>query len=324
MTAPAKQEKFDIKQLDYNKLLNIDQGRKNQLKLMKDNPYIEITNNQTYILAKMRRTGLLKGRTGIQGIEKKMATQIRKFRTFIGDTAEGLIDITVEAEKKQQTEIDRWEMIRAEKKAAKEKVEEERIEKHKQAIKDFRDMWEDVIDSATFKNIDKLEDVAIKIKGVTGEFEEFEEDFEGTKQKLVDSYIPTVIESLQLEEDQRILAVEKYELEKEKALLAEQGRLAEEKLKKEQDELEEKQRLEAEAADNANKIAAEELAVKNKEERRVRLLSDKERLIETFELINLPKIEKFKNKEAQGIFDLFEKDFNRLKKTYLALTYKHL
>ena len=300
MTAVVKIEKFDIKELDYNKLLNIEEGRQKQLQLMKDNPYIEITNNQTYTLAKMRRTGLLKGRTGIQGIEKKMATQIRKFRTFIGDTANGLIDITVEAEKKQQLEIDRWERIRAEKKAAKEKIEEERKAKHTQAIEDFKVLWKDVIDTATFKNIAELDEIAAKIMAVTGDFDEFNKDFVILQLELSTEYVQKKREELQLEEDQRILAVDKFKLAEAKALLEEQGRLAKEKQNKIDKEIQAK------------------LAANFLEKRRLRLLSDKERLIETFELINL-SIEKFKNKEAQNILKAFDKEFLSLKNKYLKL-----
>ena len=297
---PKKQERFDIKKLDYNKLLNIDEGRKNQLKLVEENPFIEITNNQSYILAKMRRTALLKGRTSIQGVEKTFATQIRKFRNFIGDTATELIGITSEAEIKQQQEIDRWEVIREEKRLAKQKADEERKAKHEQAIAEFEILWKDVIDSATFENIGELEIVAQQIMDTTGDFEEYQETFEILQQALSGEYIKGKITVVLLEEEKRILEIEKAELQK---------------IRNEQVE---KERLEKEATDKANQIEADKAIAASIEARRVRLLPDKERLIEVLELLNIPT-DKFENKEAQTIFKGFEKAFAKLKKTYIEM-----
>ena len=297
---PKKQERFDIKKLDYNKLLNIDEGRKNQLKLVEENPFIEITNNQSYILAKMRRTALLKGRTSIQGVEKTFATQIRKFRNFIGDTATELIGITGEAEDKQQQEIDRWEVIREEKRRAKQKADEERKAKHEQALDDFKTMWKDVIDSATFANLGELELVSEQIMGATGEFEEFQETFENFKKILSGEYLVAKVLALTLEEDTRLINIEKAELEKK------------------QDEQAEKERLEKEATDKADKIKADKAIADAVEARRVRLLPDKERLIEVLEVLSIPT-DKFENKEAQSIFKGFEKAFAKLKKTYIEM-----
>jgi len=310
MTKPVKVEKYDIKLLDYNKLLNIEEGRTSQLKLLKDNPYIEITNNQTYLLAKMRRTGLLKGRTNIQGVEKKMATQIRKFRTFIGDTANGLIDVTIEAEKKQQIEIDRWEVIRVEKKAEKERLDAERKAKHEQNIADFKKMWEDMIDEVQFKDIMDMQAIAEKVAGVTGDFDEFNEVFELVKVEIIEEYIPKKQDALQLAEDQRVLKVEQDALLKAQAEQEEKERV----IKEEKAEVD---RIAKEVQEKAEKVAEDTRLKAEVEKKRLRLLPDKERLIETFELINLPVIDKFKSKEAQSVLKAFAKDFDKLIKGYL-------
>ena len=294
MTAVAKQEKFDIKKLNNNKLLNVDEGRKNQLKLVEDNPYTEITNNQTYLLAKMRRTGLLKGRTGIQGVEKTMVTQIGRFRRYIGDIASELVDVTIEAEKKQQAEINRWEVIRAEKRVEREKKEAERKLAHTTAINAFEETWVTTIADVKFKDISELDDIKTKIMAVTGEFEEFNGAFDGMKIALVGA-AEAHHEGLQLIEDKRIIEVEKADLKKKK-----------------------------EVQDAIDLKAAEKFAKEKAEKKRVRLLPDKERLIETLTGLNLPEIEKFKEKEAQQILAAFEKDFKKLKKTYITMAEKTL
>ena len=93
-----------------------------------------------------------------------------------------------------------------------------------------------------------------------------------------------------------------------------------ETFKKDYEEIE-KQKEEQDAKDLK---AAQDFAKEEAEKNRIRLLPDKERLIETFTILNLPEIEKFKEKEAQQILDAFKKDFLKLKKKYVDMTEKTL
>jgi len=289
-TLPSKIKVFDIKTLDYNKVIPIDELRKNQLQLIKENPFIEIKDNKTYTLAKIYRTSLRKGRTGILGGERRLASQIRRFRQFIGDQVKELVDITESAETKQQEEITRWEKKKEELKLEKERLEAERIQRHQDNLSVWEKGIKEEIDSVIDGQEMKLDEILAKVLNTTGNYEEFIAILLEKKDWFTTVYIPQKREALRLE-------AERVKLEEEQAELA-----------KKQEAQRVKEEVDA-------RLKSEELA----EKKRVRLLPDKERLIETFELLNLPVIEKFKQNEAQKIYSDFTKDFAKLKKKYAEM-----
>jgi len=95
--------------LNINKLASFTDVKEKQKQLIKEFPFVKITDGKTYESAKRNRTGLRSGRVGVQGQEKLLATKIREFRNNIKDLALELVGITIKHEEKQQAEIDIWE-----------------------------------------------------------------------------------------------------------------------------------------------------------------------------------------------------------------------
>lgn len=284
-----------IQKLDINSLLKVDEAIEAQTKLVKDNPFVKITNTATFDLAKRRRTNLKGGRVFYQHAESSIASKIVMIRNLVKERNIGIIGVSHPAELKQQVEIDAWQTSIVERRAERERIKNERIDANKKAIAEFKELWRETIDKVEFKDISELDDVKVKIMAVTGDFEELTPSFGEIQLELANVYLEAHREKLQLAEDKRILDEEKATLKKQK-----------------------------EAQDAIDLKAAHEFAKKEAEKKRVRLLPDKERLIETFTGLNLPEIEKFKEKEAQQILAAFEKDFKKLKKTYIAMAEKTL
>lgn len=287
-TALAKKEETGIQNLSLDKLLKVDEAMVAQKKLVKDNPFTKITNTVTYDLAKRRRTNLLRGRTFYTGKEKGIASSIRIFRGKIKEKVTGIVDVSHPAELKQQSEIDKWEDGIAERRAEREEKDRLRRLAHTEAIGSFLDLWKTTIGKVEFKDILELNDIKVKVMAVTGEFEEFNSNFGLTKEGLIE-LADAHRDTLQLIEDKRIVAEEKAALKKEK-----------------------------EAQDAKDLKDAKEFAKVEAEKKRVRLLPDKERLIETFEGINTTAYEMFHQKEARALIQEFEKAFSKLKKDFVA------
>lgn len=181
-------ETVDIVKFDYESLPAYQGARERQEQLVLAHPFVEIEDTKTYDLAKKNRTALRKGRTDLQNGEKTIASKLKNFRDTVKDKTLELIAITKNAEEKQQTEIDRYEAILAEKKAEKERIENERIEGIRNKIIDFRNEFSKRIANAAYVAIDgkseAIADVEIAMEAVDFDCEEFSQDFDLVKESL--------------------------------------------------------------------------------------------------------------------------------------------
>ena len=96
-----------------NTLMIYTEWEKKQLKLVEDNPFIEIVDAKTYKTAKERRTSYVKGRTELQDQEKTVAKKLKDIRIKAGEDTKKLIELAIEHERKQQTEVKRYEDLKA-------------------------------------------------------------------------------------------------------------------------------------------------------------------------------------------------------------------
>ena len=122
----SKQETAEvsiIEKLDANNLPEFNGWIEKQKTLVKDNPFILITDNKTYELACKSRTNLLKGRTELEKQETAIASKVMSFRKQVGFKTKELIEITLPNEEAQQFEVKRWEGIKEAEKAEKERKE---------------------------------------------------------------------------------------------------------------------------------------------------------------------------------------------------------
>lgn len=134
----TKDNKLSIADFSVEKLAELSGKKEEQLKLVEENPFIDIVDTKTSDEANKRRTALRTGRTSL---EKEQKDVIAKIKQVISEPVkaeyEKLISITSPYEKKQQDEIDRYKSEKEAEKAAEAKKERERIDNIKNQISAF-------------------------------------------------------------------------------------------------------------------------------------------------------------------------------------------
>lgn len=257
MTETLEHEKaqtFSIETLEASKLPELQGLKEKQLQIVKDNPFVEITDTATFEAAKKARTTLVSARTEIQNQDKAIASKIKKFREMVADVSEELISITRPHEEKQQEEVKRWEGIKEKERAEKQRIEDERKGQIKFAIETIINTALKRIDALTFELIDSLKvDFEQNLyKTDVSQFEEFELDF-NEKLNLVKSTFAVKEKHLNELEAQRLeaerIAAEKKQLEIEKAEHAARVKADEEKAAAEQKRIQDEQKAQQEKID---------------------------------------------------------------------------
>lgn len=282
-------ELLKIEALDVNKLPELQGMREKQLQIVKENPYIEITDNKSYDEAKKARTTLVTARTEIQNQDKLIASKIQAFRKSVSAVSEELISITRPHEEKQQQEVKRWEEVKEKEKQEKARLEEERKNNIRNSISCIIDEAFMKINKCSFETIDSLKvDFEEGIyKTELSQFEEFEIDF-NEKLIQVKNAFSSKIKTLEETEVQRLenirLQEEKAKLDAEKAKIEADRKAEEERAKKEREALAvEKAKHEAELK------AKEEEARKLREAAEAKLRKEREEI--EAEKARLAKIE---------------------------------
>ena len=320
---------FDIQTLEYNDTLDITTVKNTQLELLKNNPFVKITDSKTFAEAKKSRTALKSGRTDIQKSERVLASKIKMFRDWIKGQGLDLISITQDAEDKQQAEIDSWEKAKAEERQKKIEAEAARVKAHEEAIKNFRIGWQDTIDSIEHNGLylftgdnkeytgeEYLVALPDLIRAEVGEHEEFDMKFEVTKEILIEQYLDNRLKQLV---NERVAA---ENLAKEQALKAKEDELNAEadrqKKEKEDKEKQEKDLKEAETLAELNRVADEK-----EKERQSLLLPDKtkaESVIDSLKLTSGKEKERYslKEDEVQLITNEFFTVIANLKLKYIT------
>ena len=245
--------------IDPKNLPELQNWKEKQESIVKENPFVKITDNRTYDEAKKHRTTLLKGRTDIEKQDKLVASKLKEFRSRVSETSKELIEITFPYEVKQQEEVKRYELLKAEKKAEKERLEQERISKIKNLINKAFNYWQETISKSNYQSFNKDRELFTeRMENFdSSKFEEFELDF-AEKVELLKNKFSEKLAQLNFAENQRL---ESERLKKERAEFERQQKEIKAKAKKEEAErlskiekedktrkkLEDKQRLEREA-----------------------------------------------------------------------------
>ncbi len=181
-------EIIKLEQFDANKLPELQGWKEKQEQLVKDNPFMEITDNTTYTEAKKRRTALVSGRTEIQKADKLIASKLTQFRKKVGALSDELIAITLPYEEKQQEEVKRYEAEKEKERQKKIRLEQERIQGIKTNINNLFEKWKAGISSYTFEAIKDVEIVKVLAEIDTEQFQEFAEDWNDKTRVLVDLF----------------------------------------------------------------------------------------------------------------------------------------
>lgn len=241
--------------LNASNLPELQGFKEKQTQLVSECPYVEIIDNQSYELAKKHRTALLKGRTTLQSQDKLIASKLTAFRNEVASVTKELIDITLVHEEKQQSEVKRYEAIKEAEKSEKERLENERIERIKKSISDFESDCFDLVQKATFENINQTKstlDTFFNSEIITDEFEILLEQAKNRIQNAFD----VKCGELQEKENQRI---QNERLAREKAESDANLKAIEDQQEKERLEREEKERAEKQKINEVRKNRVLEL-----------------------------------------------------------------
>ncbi|KUF38995.1 hypothetical protein AS361_03875 [Myroides marinus] len=131
-------QEFSLDTFKVSALKEVQNKREQQLKIVEDNPYIEITDNETFTNAKKNRTALVTARTSLEKEQKLVINKVKEnITTPITKLYTEFIDITKPHEEKQQAEVKRWEDIKEQERLEKVRLEEERKQKHVNNIKEI-------------------------------------------------------------------------------------------------------------------------------------------------------------------------------------------
>lgn len=182
----------------------LQEFEKKQNQLVKENPFIEITNTETFESAKKSRTSLVKGRTELQKQQKLINDSVNSIKSAVKNETERLIEITKPAEELQQTEVKRHESIQEEKRIERERIEQEKNDKIQKEIDEVIDVWTREINNLTFETIkDQRSEFDDYFEGINTEiFQDLEIYFNGKHVSLISLFNQKVIE---LEKDQELL-----------------------------------------------------------------------------------------------------------------------
>ncbi|WP_430811298.1 MULTISPECIES: hypothetical protein [unclassified Carboxylicivirga] len=215
---------------DFRMLPEYINARQKQETLVKENPFVEIIDTKTLKEAQQRRTALKSGRTELQKGEKLIASKLAEFRKDVKEETANLIAITLPYEEKQQAEINRYDEQRQKEREERARQERQRILKHQNVIKAFKEEKIKAINTATVKTIGVIME---DISNTTLDVEEFEDDFLTAKKEVL---------AMAEQKETNLAEAERLRIEREE--LERQRKEAEAERKRQEAE---RQRAEAEA-----------------------------------------------------------------------------
>ena len=236
------EEILNLENLNANKLPELLGFEQKQNELVEQCPYVEITDNASYEVAKKHRTALLKGRTTLEAQDKLIASKLTNFRKEVKTITDNLISITLPHENKQQEEVKRYEQIKENERIEKERLENLRIETIKNKISELESNSYILINSWTAEVLKNSDCSVFAGMETDFDFEEYDLLYEQAKQR-VQEHCEMKINSLREKENQRI---ENERLQKEKLESDAKLKAIEEQLEKERFERESKDREEKE------------------------------------------------------------------------------
>lgn len=263
---------INLEEINANALPELQGWKEKQEALVKENPFIEITDNTTYTEAKKRRTALVKGRTTITNQDKLIASKLKDFRSKVSDASKELIAITLPHEEKQQEEVKRYEAKKEQERIEKQRLEEERKQNIKNNIDEIFESWKSAINNFNFNQIQEINIVETLSEIDTEQFEEFTPDFNEKTRTLVQLFSEKKSQ-LQIQEEQRI---EAERLAEERKKLEEEQRIAKEKAEAEAEEKrKEQERIDAENQRKADELAKKEAEIQAEKDRLAKLEADR-------------------------------------------------
>jgi len=158
-TTQAKVEKFDLMKVDNNQLIHVNEWEQKLKKLVKENPFVEIVDKESYNLAKSRKAVLKNARLELRTTGKKesqesiLMTKINGIKSFVKDAIDKLVAIPTTPEDLQQDEIDRYDLILQAEKDEADRLEGIRTDAIKTEIERVKGVLQETIDGSSFATL---------------------------------------------------------------------------------------------------------------------------------------------------------------------------
>ncbi|MFW5758486.1 MAG: hypothetical protein ACOCYO_07385, partial [Bacteroidota bacterium] len=219
----SNEKNVDVIKFDFRKLPEYNGAKERQEKLVKENPFIEVADNETYNEARRRRTALRQGRYELQNGQKVITQKLNDFKKEVQEETIRLIEITKPHEEEQQQEIEKYEEKKRAEKEEREKQERERIEKIKGSISEYRESMAREIKNMTLNNAEKVKE---DLDNIQMDCEEFQQDFDLIRENFYEQYHDKKasldeaerirVENEKIKEDQKRLEDERKKMEAEK------------------------------------------------------------------------------------------------------------
>jgi hypothetical protein len=144
---------FSLDNMNPSLLPELATFKKIQLKVVKENPFVAITDATSRDLAKKYRTARVSARTSLQGQDKLISAKFNEAKTKAKTYIAELIALTQVGELEQQKEIDRDESVLEAKRQEKARLEQLRIDNIKKELDDYAAMWRITFNLMSFSSI---------------------------------------------------------------------------------------------------------------------------------------------------------------------------
>jgi len=218
----APKQVFTLENLNPALLPELASFKEKQLQVVKDNPFVKITDTASRELAKKHRTARVTARTTLTKQKPIITSKFAEAKNKAFEYIDELVAITLTGETEQQTEIDRDEAVLEEKRNEKARLEKERIDNIKAELDKYSDEWKDAFNLMTFQTIEKIGDDFVESYSTydTAILEEFESLFP-TKVEELTAVLADKVKLLTEAENARIEKEQKdLELKRTRELIA--------------------------------------------------------------------------------------------------------
>lgn len=219
-TTQAKVEKFDLMKVDNNQLIHVNEWEQKLKKLVKENPFVEIVDKESYNLAKSRKAVLKNARLELRTTGKKesqesiLLTKLKGITEFVKEKITFLVAIPTTPEDLQQDEIDRYDLILQAEKDEADRLEGIRTDAIKTEIERVKGVLQETIDGSSFATLVD-DELAFRLLATSGfDFQEFDFLFD----EMIAEMTKKMEDNVQLIKDEESTRVENLSKEIESKL----------------------------------------------------------------------------------------------------------
>jgi hypothetical protein len=173
-------EKFDLMKVENKQLIHVGEWEQKLQKLVDENPFVAITDKESYNLAKSRKAILKNARLELRTTGKKesqesiLMTRLNGIKDFVKDTINNLVAIPSIPEDLQELEINRYDLILQAEKDESDRLEGLRVYAIKNEIERVKNVLSSAIENSKFETLVDDELAFKLLKSTNFDFAEFD------------------------------------------------------------------------------------------------------------------------------------------------------